>query len=225
MSPARLCLIFSRTNERGKIVVRADGTREKFDGISWRLACKYENCKRLAITRGCCRPHDIDARQKNSTVLPSSADKPRRKIAQPTVRTIAVSQSKITRSAPETITKPRKGDVQLIRQQWNGTKWYSLCHYADEFCSRRSAGIKCDYLCDRHYRASKEKGGKGRASQNTHSTNRTRHFSYADAPVPILISDDDIHLPSENVHGDDKADTSVKRNTMVLSVRVFSTIV
>ena len=127
-----------------------------------------------------------------------------------------------------TISKPKRGDVQLIRQQWNGTKWYSLCHYADEFCSRRSAGIKCDYLCDKHYRASKGKGGPVRASKNTDPTNRTRQFSYAndsDAPVPILISDDEIHLRSENGYGDDKPDTSVKRNTRVPSVRSSSTIV
>ena len=61
---------------------------------------------------------------------------------------------------------------------------------------------------------SKGKGGNSRALKTTDSTNRTRHVSYAndsDAPVPILISNDEIPLPSGNVHADDRANTSVIR--------------
>ena len=48
--------------------------------------------------------------------------------------------------------KLKKGDIRLVRQQWNGTKWYSLCRYQDGNCQRRSIGLKSAYLCDIHYR-------------------------------------------------------------------------
>jgi hypothetical protein len=62
------------------------------------------------------------------------------------------SQSQITRSIVPPITKPKKGDIQLVRQQWNGTKWYSLCQHPTRNCTRRSTGIKFRNLCDAHYK-------------------------------------------------------------------------
>jgi hypothetical protein len=61
-------------------------------------------------------------------------------------------RSKKTRTVVSSTIKPTKGDIQCVRQQWNGTKWYSLCqHYARD-CTRRSWGIKYQYLCDAHYK-------------------------------------------------------------------------
>lgn len=57
----------------------------------------------------------------------------------------------------EPISMPKKGDIQMVRQQWNGTKWYPLCNYHTQDCPRRSSGVKHGHLCDQHYRESLEK--------------------------------------------------------------------
>jgi len=87
----------------------------------------------------------MEIRQKNSEILSSLDDIPQQNF---------ITKSQITK----TIHKPKLGDIQLVRQRWNGTKWYSLCQYYTQDCTRRSNGIKSAYLCDIHYKEYLEKG-------------------------------------------------------------------
>ncbi|CAF0842069.1 unnamed protein product [Adineta steineri] len=66
-------------------------------------------------------------------------------------------KSKSIRTKPSVVLKPKKGDIQLIRQLWNGTKWYSLCHHPTQNCTKRSTGKHHRYLCEQHYKESQEK--------------------------------------------------------------------
>jgi hypothetical protein len=127
-------------------MVKDNGTRQKYDGKSWRPTCTYDECISYMVRRGYCHRHDKEAQKKADEILPSSDEHP-----QP------ISKTRKTRSRPSTITKPTKGDIQLVRQQWNGAKWYSLCQHHTRDCSRRSRGIKCEYLCDAHFKEDQEK--------------------------------------------------------------------
>lgn len=140
-------------------MMQADGTRQKYDGQSWRLACKDIHCKCLAVAHGYCRRHDILTRKKNLNCNSISTDLVL-SIVDPTVISIPVSKSSITRSRSSKAAKLKKGDIQLVRQQWNGTKWYSLCHHPSGNCKNRSGGAKCAHLCQVHYRERQEKQQK-----------------------------------------------------------------
>jgi len=129
-------------------MIDANGILQKYNGKLWRPVCNYKNCKSYLVARGYCHRHDMEIRKKKSEILSSLND-----IQQPN----SISESQITRSIPLPIEKPKKGDIQNVRQRWNGTKWYSLCHYHTQDCTRRSRGIKCAHLCDIHYKEYKEK--------------------------------------------------------------------
>ncbi|CAF3714522.1 unnamed protein product [Rotaria sordida] len=135
-------------HKRGDIIVDANGIRQKYDGLSWRPVCNLNNCNSFMVVRGYCHRHDVENRKKKSELLFSLDN---------TQQQNSTSQTEITRPIVSTRKKPRKGEIRLVRQQWNGTKWYSLCHYYTRECKRRSAGIKSAYLCDKHYQEYKKK--------------------------------------------------------------------
>ncbi len=130
-------------------MIDADGIRQKSNGKIWRPVCTYENCNSFIVAHGYCHRHDVEMRKKKSEILSSLSDNN----PQPN----SISNSQITRLIKPTIETPKKGEIQLVRQQWNGTKWYSLCHYHTGNCTRRSNGKKCAYLCDVHYKEYLEK--------------------------------------------------------------------
>ena len=134
---------FFRNHNRGEIRIKSNGIRERYNGKTWRAVCTYDSCNSFVVAHGYCHRHNIEMRKKTSEILSSLDDTPRQNIK---------SKSQNVRPLSLTIEKPQKGDIQCIRQQWNGTKWYSLCHYYTQDCTRRSAGIKCAYLCDAHYK-------------------------------------------------------------------------
>ncbi|CAF4698903.1 unnamed protein product [Rotaria sp. Silwood1] len=130
--------------QRGDIRVDAEGIRHKYDGQSWRLVCSIDSCKSYIVAHGYCHRHDMENRKKKPKVLSALNDTPQQQNSIP--------QAKIKQSTIPTRTKPKKGEIRLVRQQWNGTKWYSLCHYHTRNCKRRSAGVKSAYLCEKHYK-------------------------------------------------------------------------
>lgn len=97
------------------------------------------DCTSYIVTHGFCHRHNLVTRQTTSEIPSSLNDTPQ---TSPPIRSTST---------------PQKGDIQLIRQQWNGTKWSPLCNYHTHDCSRRSGGIKYAHLCDIHYRESLEK--------------------------------------------------------------------
>ncbi|CAF3974498.1 unnamed protein product [Rotaria sp. Silwood2] len=131
-----------KCHQRGDIMVDANGIRQKYDGQSWRPICNVNNCKSFIVAHGYCHRHDVENRQKKSAVVSSLDDTPQQN---------SIPKTKITRPIVLTKNKPKKGEIRLVRQQWNGTKWYSLCHYHTRDCQRRSAGVKSAYLCEKHY--------------------------------------------------------------------------
>lgn len=129
--------------KRGEIKINANGSRQKFDGQSWRSVCTYNDCISYIVARGYCHRHDVEMQKKNSKVVSSMNNIPK----QPTV-----SQTPIKRLMPSFISKKlKKGEIRLVRQEWNGTKWYSLCHHPSLRCQRRSGGMKFAYLCEEHF--------------------------------------------------------------------------
>ncbi|CAF3920137.1 unnamed protein product [Rotaria magnacalcarata] len=144
---------------RGDIMTHADGTRRKYDGVSWRPVCKSNNCKSYLVARGFCRRHDVEDRKRTSKSLSSLNN---------TSKQNTIPKSQLERSVRPTKIKPRKGEIRSVRQQWNGTKWYSLCHYDAEDCQRRSAGAKSGYLCEKHFEEFKNKQ-KDQTSTNDHN--------------------------------------------------------
>ncbi|CAF2049423.1 unnamed protein product [Rotaria magnacalcarata] len=144
---------------RGDIMTHADGTRRKYDGVSWRPVCKSNNCKSYLVARGFCRRHDVEDRKRTSKSLSSLNN---------TSKQNTIPKSQLERSVRPTKIKPRKGEIRSVRQQWNGTKWHSLCHYDAEDCQRRSAGAKSGYLCEKHFEEFKNKQ-KDQTSTNDHN--------------------------------------------------------
>jgi len=132
-----------RSHKRGDILVDTNGIRQKYNGKFWRPMCNYNNCKSFLVARGYCHRHDMEIRKKKSEILSSLDDMEHEN---------SISESPVTQSIVSVIQKPKKGDIQCVRQQWNGTKWYSLCHYYTQDCSRRSRGIRAAHLCDIHYK-------------------------------------------------------------------------
>lgn len=128
---------------RGDVKTAADGSHQKYNGKSWRPICAYIDCKSYIVTQGYCHRHYVEIRNKKSDILSSLND-----IRQPNI----VPELHTTRSEVSSVEKPKKGDIQSIRQLWNGKKWYSLCQYHVKECTRRSGGIKRAYLCDMHYK-------------------------------------------------------------------------
>jgi hypothetical protein len=137
------CSLFLRSPKRGDLMVDTNGIRQKYDGRSWRPVCNYKNCISFIVRHGYCHRHDMEIRNKKSKILPISDNNQQKKSR-------IKSQTKRVQSS--SIKKPKKGDIQLIRQLWNGTKWYSLCHYHTGDCTRRSTGKRHAYLCDTHYK-------------------------------------------------------------------------
>ncbi|UJR33685.1 hypothetical protein I4U23_021114 [Adineta vaga] len=126
----------NESHKRGDIMLNSQGIRQKYDGYSWRSVCNYNSCISYVVRHGYCHRHDMEIRKKKSNI-PLQLSK---------------NKSQITRVKTSPILNPKKGDIQMIRQLWNGTKWYSLCHYYTRDCPRRSGGKKHGYLCDIHYR-------------------------------------------------------------------------
>jgi hypothetical protein len=125
-------------------MIDMDGIRQKYNGRTWHPICNYTDCKSFIVAHGYCRRHDTETRKKRSEILSSLDDLP--------------EENSISTSSISTIVeKPKKGDIQLIRQQWNGNKWYSLCNFHTQDCTRRSAGQKYANLCDIHYKEHLEK--------------------------------------------------------------------
>ena len=125
-------------------MIDVDGICQKYNGRMWRPICNYTDCKCFIVAHGYCRRHDSEIRKKRSEILSSLDDLP-----------LQISLS--TSSLPTIVEKPKKGDIQLVRQQWDGSKWFSLCNYHTQDCTRRSIGLKCANLCDVHYKEHLEK--------------------------------------------------------------------
>jgi hypothetical protein len=64
----------------------------------------------------------------------------------------STSESPFMRSTSINDTKIQKGDIQTIRQKWDGTQWHALCQYYTGDCIRYSGGIKHALLCDKHFK-------------------------------------------------------------------------
>jgi len=126
-------IFFVRSFQHGEVRRNAKGKREKFNGQTWRTLCTYKNCKSYAITHHYCHRHNTEMNRKRPNI--------------PQI-------NKTTKSSCSPIENPKKGDVHCVRQRWNGTKWYSLCHHHSQTCQKRSQGMKYGYLCDVHYRQS-----------------------------------------------------------------------
>jgi hypothetical protein len=124
-------------------MIDTDGIRQKYNGKIWRPVCTYDNCNSFIVAHGYCHRHDRENRKKRSEILSLLDDIPQEN---------SISKSPITRSIPSIVKKPKKGDIQLVRQLWSGNKWYSLCNYHTQDCTRRSAGLKYANLCDIHYK-------------------------------------------------------------------------
>ncbi len=137
-----------RHHKRGDMMIGIDGIRQKYNGKIWRPVCNYTNCNCFIVAHGYCHRHDLENRKKKSEILSSLDD---------LLQQNSISKSPNTRSIPTIVEKPNKGDIQLIRQQWSGNKWYSLCNYHTQDCTRRSAGLKYANLCDIHYKEYLEK--------------------------------------------------------------------
>ena len=144
----------SRLPKRGEIIIDKDGLRQKYDGHSWRLVCANEKCPRIARKHGVCKVHSTSTRKRSPlrvpVPVPAIPQEPPAVVQAPIP--VALSPPPIPRSNSLEVNSLKKGDVQLVRQQWNGTKWYSLCHCPTETCSRRSAGVKYHHLCHPHYK-------------------------------------------------------------------------
>lgn len=138
-----------RQHKRGEIIFDENGKRQKYDGHSWRVLCENHLCPRIAIKSGLCRIHRIPTRKRSSTEVAAPVEQT---ISEPPASSICTSSPEVPPSQSCELSQLKKGDIQLVRQQWNGTKWYSLCHYPNESCSRRSAGIKYQHLCHIHYK-------------------------------------------------------------------------
>lgn len=174
-----------RPPKRGDILVDANGIRQKYNGKFWRPICNYNNCKSFLVVRGYCHRHDMEIRKNKSQILSSLND--------------IEQESPIIQSIVPIIQKPKKGDIQCIRQKWNGTKWYSLCHYYTQDCSRRSRGIRSAHLCNIHYKeyikkrkdknliAKKNLSSKAKRKQNTIPVNKIIFFKFLFEPFVFFI--------------------------------------
>ena len=108
------------------------------------MVCNYSDCQCYVVAYGYCHRHNLETYRNRSEILSSLND--------------ILQQNTEPESPPtRTISKPKKGDIQLVRRQWNGTKWYPLCNYHTQDCPRRSAGLKYAHLCEIHYKESQEK--------------------------------------------------------------------
>lgn len=173
-------------------MVDADGIRQKYDGMCWRPVCSVSNCKSFVNARGLCYRHDTENRKKKSEVLSTLNN------IQPRP---SISESQIIRSSKPAKAQPRKGEIRSVRQQWNGTKWYSLCNYNNGQCQRRSGGAKSAFLCEKHFREFKS-GRKERISTydddddfillsptiKRKKCNKTIHFMFIYMCILLLFS-------------------------------------
>jgi len=196
--------------KRGDIIIGENGIRQKYDGHSWRNACGDEKCPRIARKHGFCNIHSISARKRSQTTeivtepalppppplpIPTAivqiTESPIRLPSPPVVRSespIRLPSPPIIRSESPDVSSLKKGDIQLVRQQWNGTKWYSLCHYPTEDCSRRSAGIKYHHFCHQHYREYVNQEKQSRNNNSSASkTQRKRGRPSSNRKLPSTI--------------------------------------
>ena len=67
------------------------------------------------------------------------------------VTSVARSKLDLSQTIITPFIKPKKGDIQTVRQQWDGTKWYSLCQNSTKDCTERAGGAKHGFLCRFHF--------------------------------------------------------------------------
>ncbi|CAF1054726.1 unnamed protein product [Adineta ricciae] len=123
-------------HKQNNMRITSEGARQRYDGRYWRPVCGYDECTCFIVRNGYCHRHDIVMRTESGN-NPSKS-----------LNIESQTNSQITPS----MSNPKKGDVQMVRQLWNGSKWYSLCNYHTRNCMRRARGKKHKYLCDAHYK-------------------------------------------------------------------------
>ncbi|CAF0726556.1 unnamed protein product [Adineta steineri] len=158
-TPARHKTKRNKSPKRGDLMIDTDGKGLKYDGHSWRYTCTNNNCKSYLVRNGFCQRHYLEMKKKQSENS-STSNNNQQEISSTSNNNRqenSTMKSKSIRTKPSVVLKPKKGDIQLIRQLWNGTKWYSLCHHPTQNCTKRSTGKHHRYLCEQHYKESQEK--------------------------------------------------------------------
>ncbi|CAF0887435.1 unnamed protein product [Adineta steineri] len=169
-TPARHKTKRNKSPKRGDLMIDTDGKGLKYDGHSWRYTCTNNNCKSYLVRNGFCQRHYLEMKKKqsensstsnnNQQEISSISNNNRQEISSTSnnnQQENSTTKLRSIRTKPSVVLKPKKGDIQLIRQLWNGTKWYSLCHHPTQNCTKRSTGKHHRYLCEQHYKESLEK--------------------------------------------------------------------
>ncbi|CAF0752507.1 unnamed protein product [Didymodactylos carnosus] len=155
----------------GDITDMNDGTRRKYSGGAWRLMCIRQNCPSFAVTRRQCRKHanqDVGGGANKLNHIGKT---------QQSTSTSAITTT--TNTLNNSILHPNKGDIQTLRQMFDGRSWHSLCR--NNTCLKR-ATQNSGFLCAAHLKEEQQKtsgsrttadGRKRKADGNTNENDLT----------------------------------------------------